>query len=84
MKIQTIFEAFEQFRLGIDIPTQLFSWISSGLQKVNYDLCHTFLNSKFSKVDHEDLPSKCKSVPNIDKIFLKQLEKQIARLKKYY
>jgi len=68
MKIQTIFEAFEQFRLGIDIPTQLFSWISSGLQKV----------------DHEDLPSKCKSVPNIDKIFLKQLEKQIARLKKYY
>ena len=36
MKIQTIFEAFEQFKLGQDDPTTLFSWISSGLLKVNF------------------------------------------------
>jgi len=66
MKIQTIFEAFEQFQLGVDAPTKLYSWIVSGLQKV----------------DHEDQPSKCKNIPNIDQIFLKQLERQIYRLKK--
>ena len=42
MKIQTIFEAFEQFRLGEDEPSQLLAWVVSGLQKVRTrsDLLH--------------------------------------------
>jgi len=66
MKIQTIFEAFEHFKLGVDDPSHLYSWIVSGLQKV----------------DHEDLPSKCKNIAHIDKILLMQLEKQIEKLRK--
>ena len=34
------------------------------------------------QVDHEDLPSKCKNIPNIDSILLGQLERQILRLKR--
>ena len=40
MKIQTIFEAFEQFRLGEDEPSRLLAWVVSGLQKVRGDLLH--------------------------------------------
>merc|ERR1740128_1486607 len=58
MKIQTIFEAFEQFKLGHDSPSKLLSWAETGLQRV----------------DHEDLPSKCKNIPNIDAILIAQLE----------
>ena len=36
MKIQTIFEAFEQFKLGEDAPETLLAWISSGLLKVTF------------------------------------------------
>ena len=34
------------------------------------------------QVDHEDLSSKCKNIPNIDSILLAQLERQILRLKR--
>ena len=34
MKIQTIFEAFEQFQLGRNSIDQLYSWIVAGLEKV--------------------------------------------------
>merc|ERR1712242_64652 len=66
MKIQTIFEAFEQFRLGEDEPGQLLAWVVSGLQKV----------------EHEDLASKCKNVANIDSILVSQLERQVSRLRR--
>ena len=34
MKIQTIFEAFENFRLGRNSLDVLYSWIVTGLEKV--------------------------------------------------
>ena len=34
MKIQTIFESFEQFQLGRNSLDQLYSWIVAGLEKV--------------------------------------------------
>lgn len=34
MKIQTIFESFEQFQLGRNSLDQLYSWIAAGLEKV--------------------------------------------------
>ena len=43
MKIQTIFEAFEQFRLGEDEPSQLLAWVVSGLQKVSTDLLYFYI-----------------------------------------
>jgi len=64
MKIQTVFESFEQFEMGRNSLDQLYSWIVTGLEKV----------------DREDLPSKCKNVPHIDNILLAQLEKQIRKL----
>ena len=33
MKIQTIFESFEQFQLGRNSLDQLYSWIVAGLEK---------------------------------------------------
>ena len=35
MKIQTIFESFEQFQLGRNSLDQLYSWIVTGLEKVS-------------------------------------------------
>ena len=62
MKIQTIFEAFEQFELGRDGMAELEGRLEAGL----------------AKVDREDLPSKCKAVPGIDKILLQQLRATIS------
>ena len=61
MKIQTVFEAFEQFQLGADSIEQLHTQIVAGL----------------GKVDREDLPSKCKAVGGIDKILLGEMEKHL-------
>ena len=112
MKIQTIFEALEQFKLGHDSPAKLLSWAETGLQRVKYQVIVTYwpklsgacifgklhnvkqekgflLKSIYAhvtiiqfQVDHEDLPSKCKNIPNIDSILLAQLERQILRLKR--
>jgi len=61
MKIQTVFEAFEQFQLGKDSLEQLLINIEAAL----------------GRVDREDLPSKCKSVAGIDRMLLGELEKHI-------
>ena len=61
MKIQTVFEAFEGFQLGVDSIEQLHTQIVAGL----------------GKVDREDLPSKCKAVPGIDKILLGEMVKHL-------
>ena len=42
MKIQTIFEAFEQFKLGHDSPSKLLSWAETGLQRVKYQVIITY------------------------------------------
>ena len=41
MKIQTIFEALEQFKLGHDSPAKLLSWAETGLQRVKYPVIVT-------------------------------------------
>ena len=38
MKIQTIFEAFEQFKIGHDSLEQLYTQIVAGLEKVGNKL----------------------------------------------
>ena len=42
MKIQTIFEALEQFKLGHDSPAKLLSWAETGLQRVKYPVIVTY------------------------------------------
>jgi len=61
MKIQKVFEAFEQFRLGEETLTQLV----------------TRLEASLIQVDAEDMSSKCKKVANIDSILLGQLRKNL-------
>ena len=61
MKIQTVFEAFEQFQLGVDSIEEL----------------HTQIVAALGRVDREDLPSKCKAVPGIDRILLGEMEKHL-------
>ena len=62
MKIQTIFEAFEQFQLGVDAPTKLYSWIVSGLQKVF--LCFLKWKSNFMIWTRSINAYKSAKVPN--------------------
>ena len=62
MKIQTIFEAFEQFQLGVDAPTKLYSWIVSGLQKVF--LCFLKWKSNFIILTRSINAYKSAKVPN--------------------
>ena len=62
MKIQTIFEAFEQFQLGVDAPTKLYSWIVSGLQKVF--LCFLKWKSNFMIWTRSINAHKSAKVPN--------------------
>jgi len=70
MKIQKIFEAFENHNLTTDKPGKLFVQLKAGL----------------AQVDHEDMASKCKEIPGIDKILLGQLKNHVpgARLDKRF
>jgi len=61
MKIQTIFESFEQFKLGKDNLGQLYTQVVAGL----------------GQVDREGQPSKCKAVAGIDSILLGEMEKNV-------
>jgi len=62
MKLQTIFELFEQFQLGADSTEQLYRQIVA----------------KLWKVEQEDLPGKCKAVAGIDRILLGEMEKHLS------
>jgi len=61
MKIQKVFEAFEQFRLGEENIAHLV----------------TQLEASLIQVDAEDMPSKCKKVSGIDSILVGELRKHV-------
>jgi len=62
MKLQTIFELFDEFQLGQDSIEHLYTQIVANL----------------GKVDQEDLPSNCKAVAGIDRILLGEMEKHLS------
>jgi len=61
MKFVTMFEAFENFKLGVDDLSHLY------LSLVAY----------LRMVEDENLKSDCKKVPNIDEYFLSQLKQHV-------
>jgi len=61
MKIQKVFEAFEQFRLGEENIAHLVTQLEASLMQV----------------DAEDMPSKCKKVSGIDSILVGELRKHV-------
>ena len=77
MKIQTVFEAFEQFQLGKDSLEQLLINIEAALGRVRILFSDLIIIEFWRQVDREDLPSKCKSVAGIDRMLLGELEKHI-------
>ncbi|XP_023347736.1 glucoside xylosyltransferase 2 [Eurytemora carolleeae] len=64
MKLQSIFETFEIFELNSWTPEQLVQQVEQAL----------------AKVDENNEASKCKDVPGIDDVLLKQFKKSILEL----
>ena len=60
MKIQTIFEAFEQFKIGHDNAEQLYARIVAGLEKVgNIFTRVSNHNMTFRYLPYQSLASQC-------------------------